>query len=136
GVYQGLANQQIDIEQASLLVNHFKALAKEPFIKESVAPDIGTYYLGFNLDVPPFNDPAFREAMAYTINYQEVIDTLFQGYAEIGNGFIAPANTIWHDQNLKTFTYDPDKAKQILEKAGYTWSDGKLYMPSSLATGS
>jgi peptide/nickel transport system substrate-binding protein len=67
-----------------------------------------------------FNDKQFRIALSHAINRQEVIDTVY-----LGQGFPAqPApneGTEFFDQEYRTqFTeYDPDKAMQILDEAGY-----------------
>jgi peptide/nickel transport system substrate-binding protein len=131
GVFRGLANQDIDIHQASLLVNQYNELGKQGHIQRSALPDVGVYYLGFNLRKPPFNDPAFRQAIAYTIPYDRFIDALFDGLATPGQGFVAPANKVYHNPDVKLYPYDPAKARETLEQAGYKWSkDGKLFMPS------
>jgi peptide/nickel transport system substrate-binding protein len=128
-VFQALSTQEIDIHQASLQPSEYNDLATEDFMTVDTGDDIGVFYLGYNLNQPPFDDPQFRLALTYAIPNHVIIDTLFQGFAVTGSGFIAPANTLWHDPDLVPYTYDPDKARQILEDAGYTIVDGQLFMP-------
>lgn len=134
-VWQGLITQKVDINQSSLLVSQWNDIGKHPFLTGNESGDWGVYYLGFNVRVAPFNDPAFRKAIAYTIPYPTIVKTLFEGHATPGAGFIAPANERWHDKDLPVYPYDPKKARKILEDAGYTWKDGKLQLPAEKANG-
>jgi peptide/nickel transport system substrate-binding protein len=127
--------QEVDIHQASLTPQQYNDLASKDYMTTATADDIGVYYIGFNMRQPPFNDPQFRLALTYAIPYPQIIDTLFDGFATVGSGMISPANKIWHNPDVKPYTYDPDKAKQILEDAGYKLVDGKLYMPASATSG-
>ncbi len=45
---------------------------------------------------------------------------------------IVEANEFWHNPKVPIYdTYDPDRAREILEEAGFTWdSAGQLYMPA------
>jgi peptide/nickel transport system substrate-binding protein len=132
-VYQALSNQEIDIHQSTLLVNQWDKLPESPFLKGSETDDWGVYYLGFNLRHAPFDDPAFRKAIAYTIPYDTIVKTLFDGHALPGAGFVAPANKQWHNPDLTTYPYDPAKARAILKDAGYTWDGKTLKAPASKA---
>jgi peptide/nickel transport system substrate-binding protein len=129
-VYQALAKQQIDIEQASLLPDEFNSLKKDSFMTATTSDDIGVYYMGFNLDVAPFNNQKFRQALAYTVPFPTIVKTILGGYGKAGDGFIAPANLLWHDNSLPKFTFDLAKTQQLLKAAGFTMQDGKLYMPA------
>ena len=46
-----------------------------------------------------------------------------------GGSVIAPANKFWHNADVMPDPEDIDKAKKILEEAGYTWEKGKLHYP-------
>lgn len=129
-VYQAMVDQEIDIHQSSLLVNQWDKLPESPFLSRGETDDWGVYYLGFNLRNAPFDDPAFRKAIAYTIPYDTIVQTLFDGHALPGAGFVAPANKQWHNPDLTTYPYDPDKARAILKEAGYTWDGNALKLPA------
>lgn len=133
-VFRALVSEEIDIEQASLLVNQYEELADVDHIERSALPDIGVYYLGFNVKSPPFDDPDFRRALAYTIPYDRIVDTLFNGFAEPGEGFIAPANELWHNSDLEPPEYDPEQARTLLEEAGYRIDGDRLLMPETSET--
>ena len=70
----------------------------------------------------PMADPAMREAVAYAVNKDEINQRLLGGLAQVANTFVSPEAWFYADQ--KPATFDPDKAKQILEDGGWTDSDG------------
>ncbi|HEV8420226.1 MAG TPA: ABC transporter substrate-binding protein [Actinomycetota bacterium] len=84
--------------------------------------------LWLNQDFPPLDDRKVREALMYAIDRQVVIDALVKALnpdVEILNcGFIAfPKVGPWcQTRPFERFTYDPEKARSILESAGYECS--------------
>jgi peptide/nickel transport system substrate-binding protein len=81
------------------------------------------YYLGFNLEDPILKNVKVRRAMAYAIDRQAIIDNLLKGQASLATGLLSPSN--WaYEPNVKTYDYDPEKAKTLLDEAGYPDPDG------------
>jgi len=70
----------------------------------------------------PMSDPAMREAIHYAINKDEINDRILGGNAEVANGSITPS--AWFYSAQPVTSYDPAKAIEILEAAGWTDSDG------------
>jgi peptide/nickel transport system substrate-binding protein len=68
------------------------------------------------------SDPAMREAIHFAINKAEINDRILGGNAEVANGSITPS--AWFYSAQPATSYDPAKAIQILEDAGWTDSDG------------
>jgi peptide/nickel transport system substrate-binding protein len=91
-------------------------------------PDIEIYegvgsaieYLGFNTLVTPLNDSRVREAIAYAIDYEAIIEDAVGGFAERVAGPIPPSILGYKDMPL--IERDLAKAQQLLDDAGY--SDG------------
>lgn len=80
-------------------------------------------YLGFNLKAPRFQDKRVRQAIAYAIDKQEIIDGVLLGFGRPANGPFKP--DMWaYNQNIKPYPYDPQKAKALLAEAGWADSDG------------
>jgi peptide/nickel transport system substrate-binding protein len=97
----------------------------------------GAYFeaLWFNLDSAPLNDPQVREALMYAMDRQGVVDAIIKlnnPSAEVLNcGFVSfPEIGPWCTdvQPFSQFTYNPQKALQILESDGYDCS-GVLRSP-------
>jgi peptide/nickel transport system substrate-binding protein len=72
----------------------------------------------------PFNDLNFRKAVAYALDLDFMVDHLLLGYAMPGlPGNLAPSNP-WVNPDVKPFPHDPDKARSILDQAGYIDRNG------------
>jgi peptide/nickel transport system substrate-binding protein len=103
-----------------------------------VAPTSGAATLFMNLHQAPFDDVAFREALAYTIDRQAYVDIAREGASE----------AIWNKTGLadllsdeilpqfadENYSVDKDHAREILTDAGYTWdANDNLLNPSGEA---
>jgi len=67
----------------------------------------------------PFNDRRFRQAIAYAINQQEIIDKAHRGFGSPASfGLISPDHE-FYNPNTPTYAPNPSKARQILESLGY-----------------
>ncbi len=79
----------------------------------------GIQYLGMNVTKPPFNNPKVREAVAYAVPYQKIMDVVLFGLANPMFGAPASkATEVAWPQPTKYFT-DMAKAKALLTEAGY-----------------
>src|SRR5690606_32031832 len=101
------------------------------------SPTAGAGTLFMNLQTKPFNNPALREALAWTIDRQAYVDIAREGASEAvwnvtGLGALLEDEILpeYKDQN---YAVDVDRAKQILTDAGYTWKDDALIDPDGEA---
>lgn len=80
-------------------------------------------YLGFNLKYPLFKDRRVRQAIAYAIDKQEIVDVVLFGLGSIATGPYVP-HTWPYNPNVKRYPYNPEKAKRLLAGAGWRDTDG------------
>jgi glutathione transport system substrate-binding protein len=74
----------------------------------------------FNTNFKPFADPRVRQAVAYAIDRQAVIDTAFNGRGYPIWGMAMPTTSIAYDPKFdNVFKLDLDKAKSLMTEAGY-----------------
>lgn len=77
-----------------------------------------TAYLGMNLTNPILKDLRIRKAIAYAINRDQIISHRLGGMAAKANSILSPFN--WaYDRDLDGYAFDREKAKALLEEAGY-----------------
>ncbi|WP_322922925.1 oligopeptide ABC transporter substrate-binding protein [Paenibacillus campi] len=67
---------------------------------------------------------ALRQAMGYAMNNAQVGQQLYHGLRTAASTLIIPAFAEYHDSNIQGYTYNPEKAKQLLDQAGYVDKDG------------
>jgi peptide/nickel transport system substrate-binding protein len=82
-------------------------------------PPFNVAYVGFNMSTPPLDDPKVRQAIAYGLDRQGVVDSFYGGRAEVANEFMPPSVEGYAD-DVPTYEYDPEKAKSLLQEAGLT----------------
>ena len=83
--------------------------------------------LGMNCDPSPFSkgnpvlrDVRFRQALNWAVNRQQVVNLAYGGFATVGSTLIPPYSPYhWQPPVDQTFSYNPAKANQILDAAGY-----------------
>jgi peptide/nickel transport system substrate-binding protein len=76
------------------------------------------YTAPMHVDAKPFDDVNVRQALKYAINRQELVDKVLFGYGSPGNDNPISASMKYAINPEPVYTYDPDKAKSLLKKAG------------------
>ncbi|MGD0021749.1 MAG: peptide-binding protein [Smithellaceae bacterium] len=75
-------------------------------------------YLGYNLKNLLFTDKRVRQAISYAINKEEIISGVLLGLGKPATGPYKPG-TWAYNGNVKTYPYNPKKAKELLREAGW-----------------
>jgi peptide/nickel transport system substrate-binding protein len=96
---------------------------KDPRLKVVTSPSSSYSYLGFNMEDPLAGNIAVRRAVAYAIDRQSVMRHIFKGLAEPATGPI-PSFSGFYEGAVEKHDYDPEKAKKILDDAGFADPDG------------
>jgi peptide/nickel transport system substrate-binding protein len=86
-------------------------------------------YLGFNLRLPKFQNKKVRQAIAHAINRDEIIEHKLLGFARKATSVLSPLN-YFHEKELKTYEYDPERAKALLKEAGFSELDIEIKISS------
>ncbi|MBO8173544.1 MAG: ABC transporter substrate-binding protein [Bacillaceae bacterium] len=76
------------------------------------------WWTAFNTQKEPFNNKKVRQAINYAVNKEAIVNEILKGTGELANSPLPP--TVWgHNPNVKNYEYNPEKARQLLEEAGY-----------------
>lgn len=65
----------------------------------------------------PLADVRVRQALAYAIDMDTIVNSLFEGKAEVAKSFTAPGD--WLNADIPEYKYDPEKAKELLKEANW-----------------
>jgi peptide/nickel transport system substrate-binding protein len=92
------------------------------------SPGVDYSYLGINMLDPVLKDKRVRHAIGYAIDRRAIVEYLRRGLARPATGLIPPQ--AWaYQPDIFQFTYDPNRARQLLDEAGYTDPDGDGPLP-------
>jgi ABC-type transport system substrate-binding protein len=79
---------------------------------------LNTNWVNFNVTLDPFTSKEVRQALNYAINKEELSEGLYNGNMVPAGGVLPPVD--WaYNPDLKSYPYDPDKARELLSAAGY-----------------
>jgi len=113
-----LKSEDVDMV-SSIPTKSFEEIENEQNLKmdETVGPFMG---IMFNTHFEPFEDAKVRQAIAYAIDREAVINTAFNGEGEQLNGLPILENSIGYEEKYTDqYHKDVDKAKELLKEAGY-----------------
>jgi len=78
----------------------------------------GLYVLVLNTNQAPLDNQLVRQALAHAIDREAIVEELWSGQGEVPTGPAIPTQFAF-DPSLPPLPYDPDRARQLLEEAGY-----------------
>ena len=82
-------------------------------------PAFNVAYVGINQKMPPMDKIEVRQALAAGLDRQAVVDNFYAGRGEVAKQFMPPSLE-GYAPDVTEYTYDPAKAKSLLQKAGLT----------------
>jgi len=107
-------------ELAPDVVHQLKAASN---LQTMEAPGVDYQYVGLNLRDPILRDVRVRQALAYAIDRQAIVEYLRRGLATPADTLLPPVS--WaHAPDVFSFPYDPARARALLDAAGYPDPDG------------
>lgn len=98
------------------------SLGQDPNLKVEQFAGANIYHITINTQSAPLDNVRVRQAIAYAIDREEIIKTLLRGQAKLAHS-ILPEESWAYSQGVK-YSYDPQRAKQLLDEAGFRDPDG------------
>jgi len=86
-------------------------------IHVALAPSTRVAHIGFNCLKPPFDNVLVREACNYAIDRDALVAGILKGVGAVSDSFVSPI--VWGYYGVDEYSYQPDKARQLLAAAGY-----------------
>ncbi|MBN8243101.1 ABC transporter substrate-binding protein [Nitratireductor aquimarinus] len=94
-------------------------IESDPALKTVGAPTALFHVMIMNMNHPRLEDPRIRQAMSLAIDRDMLNEALWLGKAVVPSSHTMEEFGPLYMPELKTFEYDPEKAKALLEEAGY-----------------
>lgn len=134
-LYAGLQSGEIDITQQTM-----SDIPQEDYESVEAVYNVDVVYgspvtnQSVFIQTKNVPDVKVRQAMLYAIDRQQILEELLNGHGEIVDGFLSSASP-FYDDSLTPVSYDPEKAKALLEEAGWDGSQTiRFYVNSGDST--
>lgn len=118
-----LETGQIDL--MTLAVQDMERVQSLPNAELLAVPSPSMDFLAINMERDFLQDKRIRQAMMYAIDRAGILEQIYGGQGEITNSPIFGPAWMGVPEGLNEYPYDPDKAKQLLEEAG--WDSGRTF---------
>lgn len=118
-----LKQKEVDLLQNTLDLHLIKEVKKDDKLVFESQPGITYQYLISNLNDPILKNIKVRQAIAHAINREKIIKFLLSGAATEATSLLSPQNK-YFKSGLKNYSHDIEKAKTLLDEAGFRDSDG------------
>jgi peptide/nickel transport system substrate-binding protein len=110
--------QKGEILHTQISVTDAETLKSVPGIHVANKPAAGIFLMAPMFDGEKFHDKRVRQALVYAIDRQGIVDQVLKGYGRVVNSHIIGPD--WAlNPNLNSYAYNPDKAKALLQDAGW-----------------
>ena len=114
-------NDEIDITGVGLADLERVKNPNDPLNKDlvNVPPQFSISYIGFNVNMPPFDDENFRKALTYAVDKEIIADKIYSGLTEPAYTIIPPGFP-GYSPTVTGLKHDPELAKEFLAKSKYS----------------
>jgi len=122
-----------DLELDSLTPDVVQVLSRQASLEVTQRPGTNYNYLGVNFEDPVLARREVRQALAYATDRDAIIRYLLRGEARPASGILPPEHWTYEPQ-VRQYPYDPGRAEELLEAAGFPRRGGGTRIKLSLKT--
>ncbi|MBC8950553.1 MULTISPECIES: ABC transporter substrate-binding protein SapA [Xenorhabdus] len=110
--------------------NQWNILHEDPNLRQTLRSGMNIAYLAFNTSKPPLDQLAVRQAIAYAINNQRLMKSIYYGTAETAASILPRAS--WaYDNRAEITEYNPEKSRKMLNELGLSGLELTLWVPTA-----
>lgn len=95
----------------------FDVIAADPSLQLLPREGANVLYLGVNNTIAPFDNVQVRQALAYAIDKQRLVDSFYPPGSSVADQFM-PTSIFGYTPEVEPFPYDPAMAMQLLDESG------------------
>ena len=123
-IFAAQGTMQLAFEAGELDILNSIQPEKASIVKSHPKLDLFSYvarsygYMGWNCKRKPFDDPRVRRALTHAIDREDIVESLFYGYATVAAPFII--RSMWASaRDQQPLPFDPEEAGRLLDEAGW-----------------
>ncbi len=110
---------EIDVTGVGIAYSYRATDENGPFYDElTITPELSFFYVGFNTEEPPFDDPDIRRAFSLAVDKEKLISLVFAGVMEPAYG-ILPPGIPGYNEALAGLEYDIEAARDLIANSSY-----------------
>ena len=98
------------------------ALKESGNFKVYESQQVATNHFPLNNEHPFLSDKAVRQALMWALDRESFAEDIFLGQAQVATSNLSPAVAKYYNPDVPKYEYDPERARQLLEEAG--WVEG------------
>ncbi len=83
---------------------------------------LNIFYIGFNVDIPPFDNEKVRQAFAQAIDRKRIVDNYYPNGSSVADVFAPPSLNPGFEDAKPWYEYNKDAAKALLTEAGFDFT--------------
>jgi peptide/nickel transport system substrate-binding protein len=114
----------VDLLQNCVPAYAVKFMERIPGVKVIQGRGITYQYLGYNLTDPILKHKRVRQAISHAIDRDAIIDHTLKGLAMKADGVVLAPLHWAYESDVRSYDYDPQRAKELLDAAGFPDPDG------------
>ena len=95
-----------------------EVLSADPNVQVYRTPSTALYFLGMNVQTPPFDDVNVRQAISYAAPYDALVEEVLHGFGNTAGGFVSRNMDTYAGDEIGTYETDLERAQELLSEAG------------------
>lgn len=107
---------------AEVAIEQIPVVDEDPDLETRSITSVGRYFVQLNAHAraggTPLESRDVREALAWGLDMQAIVDNIMDGHGELAHTGVLPFE-IGYDDTIEPYGYDPERAREALERAGY-----------------
>lgn len=109
---------EIDMYRGGMVTRDLPRIEANPDFVLHRSHDVGYNYVGFNTLVEPLDNKLVRQAIAHIINREAIVERIYHGVGYPGVSPV-PAALPWYNDDVPRYHYNPERARELLDEAGF-----------------
>jgi len=118
-----LVGGSADLTQNGIRIDLVDDLAEHPRVEMAKGPSAKLTYIMMNNRDPALRDVRVRQAIAYALDRERALRAKVDGRAVLATGLLPPGHWAYNGA-VERYRHDPDRARALLDEAGYRDPDG------------